>query len=463
MRRLLPLSALLIPSLAAAIPITGYTLLLPGQPVTDVLHDVADAGDLDMDGLNDQALGDPLFTPAGSVSIRYGGPPPFPGLVPPAQILGSLPGDGFGTAVDGVGDVNCDGFPDLVVGAPGAFGTGAAYVFLGPILPGVYPAASANLILLGEAIGDRAGTSVQLLPDMDFDGCAEIGIGAPGHDPTSSLPDAGTGYIVFSGSGFGGLVPLNPATAMTYRGDVPGENLGYAVDKAGDFDTNSLEDFLLGSPGYATTGAARIALNPFRTWSAGLSGTAITPVAVTLVGELPGDRAGFSVDGGDDVDGDGRPDILVGAPGHTVPGGTFMAGAAYLVSGAATPPVPGFITPLPPVAEKRFGTWQTGQLGFDVSFFFDLNGDGFGDWAASEPFAGSALGGQGRTLVDLSPGPIMVGTTLPWAGPSVDAVTNFMGVGFAIDGGQQSDFTPGPDPIIGFYFMPASRNGLATF
>lgn len=456
------LATLVLPQVAFAIPITAYDLLLPGQPATAPQHDVADAGDLDVDGLNDLMLGDPLDGPAGGVSIRYGGPPPFAGLMPPVRLLGAAPGDRFGWSVDGVGDLNCDGFDDIAVGAPGFLGNGGVFVWFGPIAPGVYPAGTANLILIGEVPGDQAGFSVQLLPDMDFDTCAELAIGAPGHDP-AALIDAGAAYVVFSSSGYAGMVPLGVPTTMKYSGDVAGERLGHAVDTAGDFDANGFQDLFLGAPGFPAAGAAMVALTPFRYWSAGLSGSPITPLATTLVGELPGDAAGFSIDGGTDVDLDGRDDLLVGAPRHSGPATAFQGGAAYVVSGLVTPAGLGVVLPIQPFSEKWLGWFQAGQFGHDVSFIGDVTMDGFPEWAASAPFE-AVGGGVGRVYPEVTPGPLLPGGFfLAPSGPTITAVPGFMAVGFAIDGGRNSDFDPRPDPIVGFYYQPLARNGLVTF
>src|SRR5262245_14405628 len=115
-------------------------------------------------------------------------------LAGPGMLTGVEAGDSFGAAVTGVGDVNGDGIPDFLVGAPGARGaagiTGTVSLFLGnPDSVFTTP----DLVIEGEVGGDAFGFAVSAAGDVDGDGYDDFLVGAPRADATAF--DAGRVYL----------------------------------------------------------------------------------------------------------------------------------------------------------------------------------------------------------------------------------------------------------------------------
>ncbi len=165
-------------------------------------YSVAGVGDLDSDGYADIAIGalrdDTEALAAGAVYVFYG---PVAGSYDlteaDAILLGERGGDWVGHDVAAAGDVNADGFGDLVIGAKqegtAADDAGAAYLVLGPV-GGTLVLSTANAKLLGESAGAAAGHSVAGAGDVDGDGYDDLLIGAPGESAGANA--AGAAYFV---------------------------------------------------------------------------------------------------------------------------------------------------------------------------------------------------------------------------------------------------------------------------
>ncbi len=208
---------------------TGATLLTNTNAFANGC-DVSDVGDIDLDGRVDFAIGDRLEGGNGTVRI-YSGVGPLIATVP-----GLTAGEWFGEAIDGVGDIDLDGHPDLLVGAPHASpnGTqsGAARLVSG-ISFGVvasFPGAGANV---------QFGHAVTRQLDFDGDTRTDLAVGSLG------------GYVkVFSGATLASIATLTP-------GGLPG-TFGYSVDGSGDVDGDGFGDLVIGSPSSSSSGQAAV-------------------------------------------------------------------------------------------------------------------------------------------------------------------------------------------------------------
>ncbi len=312
-------------------------LLTRATDSTLIGEDVAVLDDLDGDGIRDFAVSS-RFGAAGSpfstaeVTIFSG------------AALSSLDGvdyDGAAMArfelgerarpvVEGLGDVNGDGRPDV-----GVVGPGVTYVLFGQEagLSGVITpadlAAGAGLVFThGDSEFFLEPPGGVAAADVDGDGAQDLLIGAP-------ADGAGKLHVVFGGTGLGGALSeadLTGANGFTVVGAAAGDRLGEAVARAGDMNGDGVDDVVVGAPGRdspgsgADAGAAYVVYG--RSAAAFDATLAVDGASAAEVSELLGGASatgnnvlnrrwevGASVAGGADLNGDGRDDLVLAAPG----------------------------------------------------------------------------------------------------------------------------------------------------
>jgi len=283
-------------------------------PTSELGYAASGAGDVDGDGFADLIVGDPKASPsgifmAGSAFVYSGATGDL--LL---QLDGLAAFDDFGFSVAGAGDVDGDGLADLLVGAPaadpeGRVDAGTAFVFSG---------ATGSLLFQvdGPADGDALGSAVAAIGDLDGDDFNDLLLGAPLAAP-NGLSKAGTVFVVSGNTGLS-LWHLDGAAAN--------DRFGAALSRAGDVDGDGQEDILLGAGFASATGAAQA--------GAALVFSGATTGQILRVDGQPADLGfGRAVAQTGDVDGDGFVDFLVGAP-FAIPGGLTDVGSAFLYSGA---------------------------------------------------------------------------------------------------------------------------------
>ena len=307
------------------------------------------ASDVNGDGELDLAVGALTSTGnAGRVDLYFGGNS-IDAVVD--RTLNGVSGEQLGISVDGVGDVNADGWDDLLVGArfnaAGGFEAGCAYVYYG----GPTSDATADLVIPAQTAGERMGFAVARGGDLNGDDYADFIVGAY----HNSLTDFETGraYVYFGGPGVDGMPEL------TLEGEGFRAHFGDYV-AAVDVNDDGHEDVLVGASQLA--GAAGRAYIYYG--GPGMDATA----DLVLETGIPGDWFGRFLSGGADLNDDLHPDFVVGTPAANNGGPGFV----YIYHGG--PDVDnvcdGVLTG--ENDEDRFG-WGSCATGSDV------NADGVGE------------------------------------------------------------------------------------
>jgi len=374
-------------------------------------YSLSSAGDVDGDGLDDILIGawgdDSAGDEAGAAYLILAA-----SLGSSSEILledadhkfvGVDEYERAGHAVSSAGDVDGDGLDDILIGATmkntGGDYAGATYLVLASSLGSdpEFDLDDADYTFTGEAEYDFSGHAVSTAGDVDGDDLDDILIGAYGED--SGGDEGGATYLVLAAS-LGSSTEIDLGNAdykFIGEGATADEDyFGFSVSNAGDLDGDGLGDLLVGAErddsGGSNSGAAYI----FLAASLGSSSEiAIADADYQWVGESGSDRAGYSVSGAGDVDGDGLDDVIVGAYKEST--GAYHGGAAYLVLGASLGSTAA--NDLADADTKFLGEADYDYAGHSVSNAGDINGDGLDDLIVGAYAADNA----GITYVLLAP------------------------------------------------------------
>ena len=317
-------------------PTDADAVFLGGLREDRVGASVAGVGDLDADGRADWMLGastTSVDAPASGVAYLIAGgiTGTLSAATATARVRGGSPASAIGSAVLGLGDVNGDGFDDVAVAASGAAwldrAAGGVGVLLGP-LRGDVPFEAADGLFYGVEPGALLGAQLDRGRGLAGDGSPDLLASAPAADAGGT--DRGAVFLFSVPTG--APVTTDDAIAVI-EGDRDDATLGRSFAGLGDIDGDGVGDLALGDPG------ARSDLGAIYLLSGPLVGTvSVGDADVTLLGDDPGGRAGATVIGPGDLDGDGGADLIVGAPDADVV--DFECGAVYVLldptSGATT-------------------------------------------------------------------------------------------------------------------------------
>ncbi len=290
--------------------------------------------DINADGYSELLAGQPGWTTDdGRVLLWLGA---APRTVTPDRAWTGAGGERLGACVADIGDVNGGGRPDFAVGAPlfDLSGTdrGRVYVFYGESLPASGTAsARASLILEGLNGGDNFGWSISAAGDFDGDGKDDFIVGAPRNDGTAS--DAGAAYVIYGAAG-GPSADLADATVLS--GQIAGDLFGWSVCDAGNFLAGAEDCVAVGAPSNNTHGGIDGgAVYVYRGRTDGGAPDSVADFATGSGGTAADSQFGFAVRNAGRWNTDAYDDLAVGAPYSNTAG--LEAGRIEITFGATTP------------------------------------------------------------------------------------------------------------------------------
>lgn len=340
---------------------------------------VSDAGDVNGDGIDDILIGahgnDTFLDGAGKTYLVFGNSSGFHSQfslsMADASFLGEVEGDWSGIAIAGGGDVNGDGFDDILIGArynnQAGTASGKTYLIFGKNT-GWFP--NMNLVnsdasFLGEFPEDFSGSALSIAGDVDDDGFDDILIASPGNDQGGNM--AGKCYLIYGKeTGWGKDTDLGQSDA-TFYGKSNFDVSGSSVSITGDVNGDGFDDIIIGS------GGGQGAYIMFGSTSGLMMNTNLSNADASLVGEPDSGRAWRTISTGGDVNNDGFDDILIGADLNSE--GAPGAGQSYLVLGRDQGWAKGIS--LSNSAASFIGEAQNDNSGGMLSIAGDVNGDGF--------------------------------------------------------------------------------------
>ena len=357
---------------------------ITGFPGANVGSYVNCAGDVNGDGLSDIIIGAASYNSnQGAALVYMGAEGALLGPGPAWFVSGPQAGCKFGICVASAGDVNGDGFSDILVGAsaydnPEA-DEGRVYLYQGsPDMPLTQP----SIVLQVDQIDCGFGNSVASAGDVNGDGYSDVIIGAPLYD--NPLSNEGAVFI-FHGNTNG----ISYTPTQIIEADILNVYFGFSVSSAGDINGDGYSDIVVGATNYSSNLVTDYYEGALYVYHGSPAGVDPVP-ACMLQSNKYNAQLGISCSSAGDVNGDGYSDILGGAPGYGP--GVNNPGAALLWMGSSN----GITNLYPVVLTNNVASSGMGQ---SVSGVGDLNGDGFGDIAVGAPYYQNGQSLEGAVYV----------------------------------------------------------------
>ena len=341
----------------------GFVITGIGQSFSGT--SVSGAGDINGDGFDDVIIGAPFANNpnldgfAGESYVVFGNDSGFSSSLDLStldgingfEINGIDRDDMSGGSVSGAGDVNGDGFDDVIIGAQFAYPNEIVFAGESYVVFGNNSGFSTSLdlstldgtngfVINGINSFDFSGRSVSHAGDVNGDGIDDVIIGADGANPNGL--NSGESYVVFgSNNGFPSsldLSSLNGINGFSIRGIDASDGSGGSVSGVGDVNGDGFDDIIIGAPladpnGISAAGECYVVFGS----NFGLSSIDLSTIdgranVLVINGIDENERAGYSVSGAGDVNGDGIDDMIIGGTRFTDPNET-NSGKSYVVLG----------------------------------------------------------------------------------------------------------------------------------
>jgi len=360
-------------------------------------YSVAAAGDVNNDGFDDVIVGAYAHDAGGALDSDRGrvylylGASDGLSTTPAATLDGQIDGGYFGYSVAGAGDVNNDGYADVVVGA---YGSDTAYVYLGTS-GGSGVAITPVQTLVAAQIGSHFGVSVAGAGDVNGDGFSDVIVGAEWY--SNGEANEGSAAIYYGTNTASGSI--TPTSSWLVESDQAGAFMGSSVANIGDVNGNGVNDVAVGAYGYdnGQIDEGRVFVF-YGTTPGGL------PVSADLTMELnqPNAYFGRAVSGGGDINRDGFADVIIGADGFDNDQIDEGRTNIYFGSESGVNTVPGL---------SYEGDQSNSQYGIAVGGGGDFNNDSYADVVVGADLFDGVQVDEGRAYLQLTPPLSAVGVT----------------------------------------------------
>ncbi|MFA6028192.1 MAG: integrin alpha [Patescibacteria group bacterium] len=293
-----------------------------------------------------------------------------------AKYIGENDGDNAGYVTASAGDVNGDGFDDILIGGynndVGGDNAGAAYLIYGQAsqITGSTDLSLASAKFIGEEADDNAGAFIGSAGDINNDGYDDFLIGAPSSDSNGNA--SGAVYLFYGQTElYSADVDLSTADAK-FIGKAANDYAA-VLGIPGDFNNDNYSDFMIGAYGNDDGGLSAGAVFLFFGQAEVFSGNInLSTADVEFIGEEAGDLAGYSLSAAGDINGDSNEDIIIGAMGDIA-----YTGSIFLIYNTSSNFAGDYDLSM---ADARFTGEVGGDLvGYNLTRIGDMNADGYDD------------------------------------------------------------------------------------